>query len=113
MLTDEVINIGSRKIILKMTGSSIGNLRRIRIVATKLIHRFVELAARLFFGTIYYGSKQKVPPISNMLLLESASSLAFKIRTQKVILLSRPIPVPFSELCMGLFVLTQTYFTTF
>ncbi|XP_026290516.1 fatty-acid amide hydrolase 2-A [Frankliniella occidentalis] len=58
--------------------------RRFKKVAARIFHRIVELAARLLFSIIYYGSNEKVPPINNILLLESASSLAFKIRTKKV-----------------------------
>lgn len=67
-----------------MTGSTAMSLRRLRDVAGRVFHRILELAARLLFSVVYSGSKEKVPPINNMLLLESASSLAQKIRSRKV-----------------------------
>ncbi|KAG5681221.1 hypothetical protein PVAND_010675 [Polypedilum vanderplanki] len=49
------------------------------------IHRFLTLVARFIFKYLIYGEKGKiVPPIKNLLLLEPASVLAMKIRTQKV-----------------------------
>lgn len=68
-----------------MTGSSSNmSVRSLKQVAARVFHRVVELVARALFSIVYLGSKEKVAPISNMLLLESASSLAFKIRTRKV-----------------------------
>lgn len=60
------------------------SVQRLQKVIARVLHRIVELAARLLFSIVYYGSRETVPPIKNMLLLESASSLAFKIRTKKV-----------------------------
>lgn len=70
-----------------MTGSASNmSVRSFKQVAARVFHRVVELVARTLFSIVYFGSKEKVSPINNMLLLESASSLAFKIRTQKVLL---------------------------
>ncbi|XP_034230308.1 fatty-acid amide hydrolase 2-A [Thrips palmi] len=68
-----------------MAGSTTNmSVRSFKHVAARVFHRVVELIARALFSIVYFGSKDKVSPINNMLLLESASSLAFKIRTQKV-----------------------------
>ncbi|KAK5641912.1 hypothetical protein RI129_010459 [Pyrocoelia pectoralis] len=48
------------------------------------IHSFVELLARFFFKLIYGGRGQKMPPVKEPLLLESATSVAYKIRTKRV-----------------------------
>jgi hypothetical protein len=54
-------------------------------VVANLIQRFIELFARFIFKTVIYGEKgQAMPPIKNLLLLEPATVLAMKIRTQKV-----------------------------
>lgn len=50
-----------------------------------LIHRFICLVARFIFQNIIYREPgQKVPPVKNLLLLDTASTLALKIRTRKV-----------------------------
>jgi hypothetical protein len=50
-----------------------------------LIHRFLCIVARFIFQNIIYREPgQKVPPVKNLLLLDSASALALKIRTKKV-----------------------------
>uniref|UniRef100_A0A0P4W2Q6 Amidase domain-containing protein n=2 Tax=Scylla olivacea TaxID=85551 RepID=A0A0P4W2Q6_SCYOL len=52
-------------------------LRTIRLV--------LEGASRLIFGIMYYGSTHTpLPPITNLVLLESATALATKIRTKKL-----------------------------
>jgi hypothetical protein len=54
-------------------------------IVLNLIHRFITIVARFIFKNVIYGEKGKVvPPVKNMLLLEPASVLAMKIRTQKV-----------------------------
>ena len=46
----------------------------------------LEAISRVIFGLIYWGDPhQELPPIRNLLLLESATSLAAKIRARKVI----------------------------
>ncbi|KAK4873935.1 hypothetical protein RN001_013295 [Aquatica leii] len=52
--------------------------------AINLLHRFIELIARCLFKLIYGTTGEKMPPIKDLLLLESATSIAYKIRTKKV-----------------------------
>ncbi|XP_062534223.1 fatty-acid amide hydrolase 2-B-like [Armigeres subalbatus] len=47
-------------------------------------HKFLVLLVRWFLRTIYGEHGQKMPPIRNLILMESASSLALKIRTRKL-----------------------------
>lgn len=45
----------------------------------------MELISRLVFGIIYHGNTHTpLPPITNLILLDSASTLAIKIRTKKL-----------------------------
>ncbi|KAG5681224.1 hypothetical protein PVAND_010678 [Polypedilum vanderplanki] len=54
-------------------------------IVLNIIHRFLTVIARFLYRNLIYGEKGKiVPPIKNLLLLEPASVLAMKIRTQKV-----------------------------
>jgi fatty acid amide hydrolase 2 len=51
-----------------------------------LLHRIIEIIVRFLLRNLIYGRKgQSVPPIKNPLLLESATELAAKIRTKKVV----------------------------
>lgn len=52
--------------------------------ALNVAHKFLVLITRWFLRTIYGEHGQKVPPIRNLILMESATSLATKIRTKKV-----------------------------
>lgn len=47
-------------------------------------HKFLVLLVRWFLRTVYGEHGQKMPPIRNLILMESASSLALKIRTRKL-----------------------------
>lgn len=47
-------------------------------------HKFLVLLVRWFLRTVYGEHGQKVPPIRNLILMESATSLALKIRTKKL-----------------------------
>lgn len=48
----------------------------------------LEVLGRLIFGIMYSGNPHTpLPPITNLILLESATALATKIRTRKVLLL--------------------------
>ncbi|ERL84449.1 hypothetical protein D910_01881 [Dendroctonus ponderosae] len=52
---------------------------------SKVIFAFVEYVFQVLFGLVYGGgAKQSMPPIEDLLLLESASTIALKIRTQKI-----------------------------
>lgn len=56
---------------------------------SKVIFAFVEYVFQVLFGLVYGGgANQSMPPIEDLLLLESASTIALKIRTQKVSLTS-------------------------
>lgn len=60
-------------------------LSEILILIVTAIHRFVVIVTRYLCKNFIYGEKgQKVPPIRNPILLESATSLAAKIRTGKL-----------------------------
>lgn len=49
------------------------------------IHQIIVFIGRYIFKNFVYGEKgEKVPPIKNQLLLESAMSLAKKIRKREV-----------------------------
>lgn len=50
----------------------------------RLVFRFVEFFFGLLFRLVYRGPGEQVPPIRNLLLLDSATTLALKIRTKKV-----------------------------
>ncbi|CAG9767330.1 unnamed protein product [Ceutorhynchus assimilis] len=51
---------------------------------SKLIFAFVECFFQFLFGLVYGGAKEAMPPIKDLLLLESASAIALKIRTKKI-----------------------------
>lgn len=51
---------------------------------SRILHSFVETIMRFLLRLVYGGPGDKMPPIKNLLLLESASSLALKIRTKKI-----------------------------
>lgn len=50
----------------------------------KFIGAFLEIFFHWLFSLVYSGSKISMPPINDLLLLESATSLAHKIRTRKI-----------------------------
>lgn len=52
----------------------------------RIIHSFVEVIMRFLLRLVYGGPGELMPPIKNLILLESASSLALKIRTKKVLI---------------------------
>uniref|UniRef100_A0A8D8KXI4 Fatty-acid amide hydrolase 2 n=1 Tax=Culex pipiens TaxID=7175 RepID=A0A8D8KXI4_CULPI len=54
------------------------------VTALNVAHKFLVLITRWFLRTIYGEHGQKVPPIRNLILMESATSLATKIRTKKL-----------------------------
>lgn len=49
-----------------------------------LIFKLINLIVRALLWPLYGSSGEKVPPIDNLLLLDSATTLAHKIRTKKV-----------------------------
>lgn len=59
-------------------------IQKLKFGSIRLLHRIIELIASGFFWLIHRDSTNKVPPIDNLLLLDSATTLALKIRTKKV-----------------------------
>lgn len=59
-------------------------VRQYARATVRLLHAVVEVIVRCFFRLLYGRTGQKMPPIRDLLLLESASSIAYKIRTKKV-----------------------------
>lgn len=49
-----------------------------------VIHRLFDIILHKAFQIAYFGKKDELPPISNLLLMSSATSLAAKIRKKKV-----------------------------
>lgn len=54
------------------------------LVALNLLHRFLGLCVRFILVKVHGEHGESMPPIDNLLLLESATSLAEKIRNKKV-----------------------------
>lgn len=50
----------------------------------KMVFGIVQYVFQIFFGLVYRGSKECMPPIKDLGLLESASTIAMKIRSGKV-----------------------------
>lgn len=50
-----------------------------------LLHRYICIFVRLLMVKLYDERGQSMPPIDDRLLLESATSIAEKIRTKQVI----------------------------
>ena len=53
-------------------------------ICQRLLFRFIEIISNVFFWIVYHGSGEKMPPVENLLLLDTASALAHKIRNKKV-----------------------------
>lgn len=58
--------------------------KQLGAMALTLLHRFCMVIGRFIFQFIYGKKGQVMPPIKDLTLMESATSLATKIRTQKV-----------------------------
>lgn len=68
-------------------------------IAITFIHRLLTIVGR-FISKFVYGEKGRaMPPITDLTLTESASSLAAKIRTQKVGRSGWVIAIAFIALC--------------
>lgn len=50
----------------------------------QVVFGFMECIFQFLFGLIYRGKKESMPPIQDLLLLESATTIAFKIRSKKI-----------------------------
>lgn len=60
------------------------NGKRIGAVALTYVHRFITIVGRLIFKFVFGEKGQAMPAINDLTLTESATSLAAKIRSQKV-----------------------------
>lgn len=49
-----------------------------------IVHRFLVLMFRMLIQFLYGEKGESMPPIKNLILLDSATTLAYKIRTRKV-----------------------------
>lgn len=65
-------------------GETRGLVKRYSKATIRLLHGCVEVFMRCIFRLIYGRTGQKMPPIKDLILLESATSVAYKIRTKKV-----------------------------
>lgn len=50
----------------------------------RVLYGVLEVFFHWLFGMVYGGDGESMPPITDLLLLESASSIAYKIRNRKV-----------------------------
>ncbi|CAG2068983.1 unnamed protein product [Timema podura] len=66
--------------IFQMASTTVKNVTR---VLMRLSHRFIEMVVRCLLQLIYRSPGEQLPPIQDLLLLDSASALAYKIRTRK------------------------------
>lgn len=51
---------------------------------SKVIFGLIEVFFHRLFTIVYGRNKESMPPIKDLLLLESATTIAFKIRSKKV-----------------------------
>ncbi|XP_023715933.1 fatty-acid amide hydrolase 2-A [Cryptotermes secundus] len=58
--------------------------KEFKIICQRLLFRVVEVVSSVLFWVVYHGSGEKMPPIENLLLLDTATAIAHKIRTRKV-----------------------------
>jgi fatty acid amide hydrolase 2 len=58
--------------------------KELKIICQRLLFRIVEVVSNVLFWVVYHGSGEKMPPIQNLLLLDTATAIAHKIRTRKV-----------------------------
>jgi fatty acid amide hydrolase 2 len=59
-------------------------IKELKIICQCLVFRIVEVISNVLFWVVYHGSGEKMPPIQNLLLLDTATAIAHKIRTRKV-----------------------------
>ena len=53
-------------------------------VTLNLVYRFIGVFVRFLMKNVFFGAGAVMPPINNLIILESANTLAMKIRTRKV-----------------------------
>lgn len=61
-----------------------GNMKKFIVATIKMLFALYDMFIHNLFKLVYGKHGQKMPPIKNVILLESATSLAFKIRNKKV-----------------------------
>lgn len=61
-----------------------GLVRQYTRAALRIVQGVIEVVVHWLFGFVYGGPGQKMPPIRDLILLDSATTIAFKIRTKKV-----------------------------
>ena len=59
-------------------------IKELKIICQRFVFRTVEVFSNVLFWVVYHGSGEKMPPIQNLLLLDTATAIAHKIRTRKV-----------------------------
>lgn len=59
-------------------------LRQYSRAFLRIVQGVIEVVVHWLFGFAYGGPGQSMPPIKDLLLLESATAIALKIRTGKV-----------------------------
>lgn len=62
-----------------------GLLRKYARAGLRIVQGVIEVFVHWLFGIVYGGTGQSMPPIKNLILLDSATTIALKIRTKKVI----------------------------
>lgn len=68
-------------------------VRQYSRAALRIIQGVIEVVVHWLFGFVYGGPGESMPPIRNLILLDSASTIALKIRTGKVSLLLTQIGI--------------------
>lgn len=59
-------------------------LRQYTRATLRIVQGVIDVVVHWLFGFVYGGRGQSMPPIKDLILLDSASSIALKIRTGKV-----------------------------
>lgn len=62
-----------------------GLLKKYARAGLRIVQGVIEVFVHWLFGLVYGGPGQSMPPIKNLILLDSATTIALKIRTKKVI----------------------------
>lgn len=59
-------------------------MRQYGRAALRIVQGVIEVVVHWLFGFVYGGPGQSMPPIRDLILLDSATNIALKIRTGKV-----------------------------
>nr|CAI5834509.1 unnamed protein product [Callosobruchus analis] len=79
----QILRPKKRKVIVRMGKDNSNSLKHYTRQVFRVVYGIVELLFHKLFGLIY-GKGQCMPPIKDLILLDSATTLALKIRTRKV-----------------------------